>query len=208
MWAGTAARDPNDENIPSRDWGGGAFECFREADGKLLWGHRSPRLSGKDVGWTEDCPRSVLGSAPLVEGGRLWYASDRTEVVCFDIAPLRMGTGEPTGAWKLDLRQESEVFPHLPLVRLGSAAAVGGYKDELYVVTHNGVGENRTGVPAPDAPCLRCNSPDGFGTTKARRASAAPPDGYPKPAPNRAVSPRHLVLAELISARRPDRFLR
>ena len=32
----------------------------------------------------------------LIEGDRLWYLNNRSEVVCFDIAPLKKGTGKPT----------------------------------------------------------------------------------------------------------------
>jgi outer membrane protein assembly factor BamB len=100
VWVGTNARDPNgdEEKIPRKDWDGGVLKCFREADGKLLWEHRSPRLSGKGVSWAEDFPSAALGSAPLVEGDRLWHVNNRTEVVCFDIGPLKKGTGKPTEA--------------------------------------------------------------------------------------------------------------
>lgn len=156
VWVGSNARQPADEAIKEKDWDGGLLLCFRESDGKPLWEHRTPRLSGKGVAWCEDCSRAALGSAPLVEGDRLYYVNNRTEVVCFDIAPLKNGTGKPTEQWKLDMRKELGVFPHLPNMQFGFGASVAGHKDKLYVVTHNGVDESHTKVPAPDAPSLVC----------------------------------------------------
>ena len=125
---------------------------------KLLWKHRTPRLGGKGV-YPEDFPRSALGSAPLVEGDRLWYVNNRNEVVCLDIAPLKKGTGEPKPAWTVDTRKEFKVFPHLPLMQGGFAASVGGYKGWLYVVTHNGIDWDVNRAPAPDAPSLTASRP-------------------------------------------------
>lgn len=156
VWVGTSARDPNYDTIKSKDWGGGLLMCFRESDGKPLWEYRTARLAGEGVSWVEDFPRAALGSAPLVEGDRLWYVNNRSEVVCFDITPLKKGTGKPTEAWKLDLRKELGVFPHLPLMQSGFAASAAGYEDKLYIVTHNGVDENHEKVPRPEAPSLVC----------------------------------------------------
>lgn len=132
--------------------------CFRETDGKRLWEHRTPRLSGQGVSTFEAQPHAALGSAPLVEGDRLWYVNNRSEVVCFDISPLKKATNTPAELWKLDLRKELGVFPHLPLMQYGFAASVAGHKDRLYVVTHNGIDYTEKGevVPKPDAPSLVC----------------------------------------------------
>ncbi len=154
VWVCTSARQPVDEKIPEKEWDGGVLMCFRESDGKFLWKHRSPRLSGKGVDRSEDFSDSALGSCPLVEGDRLWYVNNRSEVVCFDIEPLKKGSGNPIEVWKLDMRKELGVFPRLPLMQFGFGASVGGYKDKLYVVTHNAADYNR--VPAPDAPSLLC----------------------------------------------------
>lgn len=108
------------------------------------------------MSWVEDFPRAALGSAPLVEGDRLWYVNNRSEIVCFDIAPLKKGTGKPTEAWKIDMRKELGVFPRLPLMQFGSAASVAGYKQWLFVVTHNGVDENHVTAAKPEAPSLVC----------------------------------------------------
>ena len=152
VWVCTNAREPEDEKLLQKNWDGGVLMCFRESDGKLLWKLRSPRRKEGIADWS----RAALGSAPLVEGDRLWYTNNRHEVVCLDIGPLKKGTGEPTEVWKLPMIEKLGVFAHLPLMQAGFAASVAGYKDWLYVVTHNGVDENRVQVPEPDAPSLIC----------------------------------------------------
>jgi outer membrane protein assembly factor BamB len=156
VWACTGASFPDGANPKGKEWDAGVLKCFRESDGKPLWEHRTPRLSGKGVSWVEAQPHAAVGSAPLVEGDRLWYVNNRHEVACFDIAPLKRGTGEPAELWRFDLRKGLGVFPRLPLMQYGFAASVAGYKDRLYVVTHNGVDETLAKVPAPDAPSLVC----------------------------------------------------
>ena len=152
VWIGTNARDPG-EDAPAKDWDGGVLMCFRESDGKLLWKHRSPRLRTSLV---EDFPQATLGSAPHVEGDRLWYVNNRCEAVCFDIAPLKKGTGQPREVWKFDMRKELKVFQHIFLMQGGGGAAVAVYGDLLFVVTHNGVDESHANIPSPDAPSLVC----------------------------------------------------
>ncbi len=153
VWIGTNARSPDDEKIPDKDWDGGVLMGLRESDGKLLWKQRTPRLGTNIV---EDFPRAALGSAPLVEGDRLWFTNNRCEVVCLDITPLKAGKGEPTELWKLDMRKQLGVFQHLPLMAFGFAASVAADRERLFVVTHNGVDESHIKVPAPTAPSLVC----------------------------------------------------
>ncbi len=154
IWCGTNARHPEDEKIPSKEWDGGVLMCFRESDGKPLWRHRTPRL--RSGNWVEDFAQSALGSAPFVEGNRLWFTNNRNEVLCFDISRLKTGEGTPTEVWKYDMRKELKVFSHLPLMQGGSAASIAGWRENLYVVTHNGVAEDHIKIPSPDAPSLIC----------------------------------------------------
>src|SRR5262249_54846895 len=141
---------------PTKDWDGGLLMCFRESDGKPLWEHRTPRLSGKGAELRADFTYAALGSVPLVEADRLWYVNNRSEGVCFAIAPLKTGAGKPTEGRQLDMRKEFDVYPHLALMHFGFAASVAGYKDKLYVITHNGIGEDQITVPKPDSPSLVC----------------------------------------------------
>ncbi len=157
VWVGTNTRDPMNDKTKESDRDGGLLLCFRESDGKLLWEHRTPRLSEQGVDWIEDFPGSALGSCPLVDGDRLWYVNNRNEVVCFDIAPLKKGTGKPTEIWKLDMRKKLSVFPSRRWMCMDSfAASVAGYKNKLYVVTHNGIDASLVNLPKPEAPSLVC----------------------------------------------------
>ena len=59
----------------------GVLLCFNEADGKFLWQHSNEKLP---TGRVHDWPLQGVCAAPLVEGERLWYVSNRGEVVCLD----------------------------------------------------------------------------------------------------------------------------
>ena len=155
VWVCTNVRPPEDDKVPAKEWDGGVLLCLRAADGKELWRHRFPRL-GPAGSWEQDFPQAALGSCPLVEGDRLWLVNNRSEVVCLDIAPLKTGNGPPAVRWTVDLRARFGVYPHLPLMNFGLAAAVATDRDRLFVVTHNGVDESHAKVPRPDAPSLVC----------------------------------------------------
>jgi outer membrane protein assembly factor BamB len=59
----------------------GVMVCFSEADGKFLWQHSNEKLA---TGRVHDWPLQGVCAAPLVEGKRLWYVTNRGEVVCLD----------------------------------------------------------------------------------------------------------------------------
>jgi outer membrane protein assembly factor BamB len=150
VWVGTNHRyDPKKKDDAS------VLMCFRESDGKLLYEYISPRL-GKDAQGFEDFPHSSMGCAPLIEGNRLWLINNRSEVVCWNIEPLKKGEAEPKLLWSVDLRKQFGVVPHFPMMMAGFHASVSGYKDWLYIVTANGVDDSHLMVPAPEAPSLVC----------------------------------------------------
>lgn len=152
VWVGSNNDPPRDPKF-TKD--ASVLLCFRERDGQFLWQYVSPRL-GNQGAWSEDFSHAALGSTPLIEGDRLWFVSNRSEVICLDIAPLKSGIGEPKVVWKVDLRKQYGVFPHLPRMAFGFAASVASYKDDLFVVTHNGVDDSHVNVPSPMAPSLVC----------------------------------------------------
>ncbi|MEX0676711.1 MAG: PQQ-binding-like beta-propeller repeat protein [Pirellulales bacterium] len=59
----------------------GVMLCFSEADGKFLWQHSNEKLP---TGRVHDWPLQGVCAAPLVEGERVWYVTNRGEVVCLD----------------------------------------------------------------------------------------------------------------------------
>jgi outer membrane protein assembly factor BamB len=59
----------------------GVLACFSEKDGKFLWQHSNEKLP---TGRVHDWPLQGVCAAPLVEGERVWYVTNRGEVVCLD----------------------------------------------------------------------------------------------------------------------------
>ena len=57
----------------------GVLMCLRESDGKFLWQAVTDKLDG-DSDW----PEEGVCSSPAVEGKRLYYVSNRGELVCLD----------------------------------------------------------------------------------------------------------------------------
>lgn len=87
----------------------------------------------------------------------MWFTTNRCEVVCLDIGPLKKRQGNPREVWKVDMRKDLAVSPRGSLLdyRLCSIAS---YKSLIYVITGNGVGsgDDFGKVVSPDAPSLVC----------------------------------------------------
>ena len=115
----------------------GVLMCFRESDGKFLWQAVHEKLPGGQV---VDWPREGLCSAPVVEGERLYYVSNRGELTC-------AGVADGKAIWTLDIIKELGVFPHNC-----SACSPLIVDDLVMVVTGNGVDGDHTNIPAPQAP--------------------------------------------------------
>ncbi len=137
----------------------GNMMAFDAKTGAFLWQSAHAKLP---AGRVHDWPLQGVCSAPYVEGDRLYYVSNRAELICADTEGFR--DGENDGAvvdevekskidedviWKIDMIGELDVFPHN--LAAGNPLAVG---DLLYTVTGNGVDEGHINVPAPFAPSL------------------------------------------------------
>jgi outer membrane protein assembly factor BamB/precorrin-6B methylase 2 len=127
--------------------------CLDEKSGEELYRYVSPRLGGRA---NHDWPYSSMACSPLSEGNRLWFTTNRCEVVCLDIGPLRNRIGQPRVLWKVDMRQKLGVFPKGSPMALARRSSIASYKDLIYVITGNGVDEGNINVPAPHAPSLVC----------------------------------------------------
>jgi outer membrane protein assembly factor BamB len=115
----------------------GVVMCFDEAKGNFNWQAIHQKLPGGQV---IDWPYEGICSSPHVEGERMYYVSNRCEVICADVK-----TGK--AIWTLDMISKLGVFPHN--ISDCSPLLVG---DHLWVVTSNGVNEDHINVPAPKAP--------------------------------------------------------
>jgi outer membrane protein assembly factor BamB len=134
----------------------GIVMCFRESDGSFLWQSVNDKL---ESGLVNDWPREGICSTPFVEGKRVYFVSNRCEVVCADADGFKDGKNDgvqdekykgPTDAdviWHLDMMKDLDVFPHN--LATSSPLIVG---DTLFVVTSNGVDEGHINVPSPKAP--------------------------------------------------------
>src|SRR3974377_1700119 len=60
----------------------GVLMCFRESDGKFLWQAVHDKLPLPDE---NDCPKHGVASTPAVDGDRVYYVSNRCELVCADV---------------------------------------------------------------------------------------------------------------------------
>jgi outer membrane protein assembly factor BamB len=132
---------------------------FRAEDGEFLWQSAHPKLA---AGRVNDWQLQGACSTPYVENDRLYYVSNRAEVVCADTQGFR--DSENDGAlqseanksdidedviWKFDMIGELDVFPHN--LAAGNPLIVG---DLLYTVTGNGVDEGHVNIPYTLAPSL------------------------------------------------------
>jgi outer membrane protein assembly factor BamB len=133
----------------------GVLMCFDEKTGKFLWQAVHDKL---ESGAVNDWPMQGIASTPAVDGTRVYYVSNRAEVVCADARGFFDGNqgfrGEKyqddTDAdilWSFDMIRELKVFPHN--LAACSPLVVG---DAVFVVTGNGVDESHVNIPSPDAP--------------------------------------------------------
>jgi outer membrane protein assembly factor BamB len=133
----------------------GVIMCFRESDGAFLWqAVHDKHPAGRVVDW----PDEGICSSPYIEGNRIWYVSNRCELVCADVDGLYNGNQgmqdekykDKTDAdfiWVLDMMEDLGVFPHN--LAVCSPVIVG---DTIFILTGNGHDESHENIPAPKAP--------------------------------------------------------
>jgi len=136
----------NNELVRNPKEGGdrGVLMCFRESDGKFLWQHTNEKLPS---GRANDWPYQGVCSSPLVEGDRLYYVSNRCELVCLDTHGD--GSGNPKVIWKFDMMEEVGSQPH----NMSNSSPVS-YGDLIFVGTANGQDESHVHIPSPRAPSM------------------------------------------------------
>jgi outer membrane protein assembly factor BamB len=140
----------------------GIILCFREANGEFLWQATHEKLAG---GIGNDWPMEGIASTPVIDGDRLYYVSNRCELVCADVAGMPAGR-HAQFLWRLDMMKDLNVYPH-------SLAACSPlvFGDTVFVVTGNGVDTGHVNIPFPDAPSFIAVDKD---TGKVRWQSNAP----------------------------------
>lgn len=135
----------------------GVVMAFDVKTGAFLWQSTHEKLPETKL---HDWPLQGVCSTPYIEGDRIYYVSNRAEVVCADTEGFRDGendgiiknekdASEIDGdvLWTYDMMGELDVFPHN--LAAGSPLIVG---DVIYTVTGNGVDEGHVNVPSPLSP--------------------------------------------------------
>ena len=114
----------------------GVLKCFSEQDGKLLWKavHEKLRNPGEDEGTLGIC------STPCVADDRVYYVSNRGELVCRAVA-------DGKEVWVLDMRTTLGVSPNQ-----ASAASPLVVGELVFVITGNGTDYKTGKVKNPTAP--------------------------------------------------------
>jgi len=154
VFVGTNNANPKNPEIQGDK---GILLCFRESDGKFLWQSVSEKLeSGKGNDW----PEQGVCSSPAVEGKRLYYVTNRGELVCLDTEGFADGKNDgpyqdeahkgPTDAdivWRLDMMKELGVLQH----NMANSSPIV-WEDLIFLETSNGHDESHEKVPAPNAP--------------------------------------------------------
>jgi outer membrane protein assembly factor BamB len=154
---GTNYAEPHNPRIRGKQ---GLMTCFSKKTGELLWQAVHPRLPER----INDMAAAMY-ARPSVDGDRVFYVSNRGELVCLDLNGFRDGKNDGpfreetwTGLadadviWKLDLvtklgvykRDAGDVCSPLP-----GTLVVG---ERVYCATGNGVGPGLDMLPKPDAP--------------------------------------------------------
>lgn len=149
----------NNQRLRNPKQGGdrGVIMTFRERDGKFLWQMTHEKLA---AGRVNDWPEQGICSSPAVSGDRLYYVSNRAEVVSLDTEGFLDGENDgpvkdekDTSAidgdiiWTFDMIEELGVFPHN--LATSSPLMVG---DMIFVNTSNGTDESHINIPVPRAP--------------------------------------------------------
>ncbi len=140
VFVGTNNEKPRDPAIRGDR---GVVMCFRESDGKFLW-----QLVHDVLEESNNFPQQGVASTPCVEGDRLYYVSNRGELVCADVAGDEK-TGKGKIIWTYDMVKELDVF--ICQLAYSSPLIVG---DLVYALTSNGVDVGTGKLPRPKAPSL------------------------------------------------------
>jgi outer membrane protein assembly factor BamB len=137
----------------------GVLMAFDEKTGAFLWQMVHDKLV---AGRVNDWPFQGIASSPLIEGDRVYYVSNRAELMCVDLQGFRdkendgpvtdeKAKEETHGdvVWRFDMMEEVGTLPH----NLANSSPVT-YGDLIYVSTSNGQDESHVNVPAPKAPAI------------------------------------------------------
>jgi outer membrane protein assembly factor BamB len=154
VFVGTNNANPRNAQVTGDK---GVLMCFRESDGAFVWQAVTDKLEeGKSVDW----PEQGVASSPAVAGNRLYYVSNRGELVCLDtegfvdgendgpVTDERLaGPADADVVWRLDMLKELGVRP-----RNLASSSPAVWEDLVFILTSNGRDDEAGKVLAPAAP--------------------------------------------------------
>jgi outer membrane protein assembly factor BamB len=140
IFVGTNNEHPRDPAIKGDK---GVVMCFRESDGKFLWQAVHDKLDNPEA---NDTLKHGVASSPAIDGDRLYYVSNRCELVCADVEGDQ-ATGKAKFIWKLDMVKDLGVYP---CYLANSSPLI--LDDLVFALTANGVDPGTHKLPAPEAP--------------------------------------------------------
>jgi outer membrane protein assembly factor BamB len=171
VFVGTSAPTPH---RPGQAPGGGALLCLDERTGNLLWQLSLPKCSvdrGREFNF--DHLRAGVCSTPAVEGNRLYFVSNRAEILCLDVegmangndGPFRdeaklLATSRPSAdangvdadvIWGVDMLAGREI-DCWPQDAASSSPLIRG--EHIYVCPGNGVDKSHRKIQRPDCPSM------------------------------------------------------
>ncbi|HEX7898320.1 MAG TPA: PQQ-binding-like beta-propeller repeat protein [Planctomycetota bacterium] len=134
VFIGTNNGAPRDPKIKGDK---GVLMCFAEKNGDFLWQAVHDKLP---TGEREDWPKIGICSTPAVAGDRVYYVSNRAELVCRAAADGKL-------VWLLDMKKDLGVLPHQ-----ASAASPLVADGLVFVNTGHGADGETAKVKNPEAP--------------------------------------------------------
>ena len=84
----------------------GVIMAFRESDGEFLWQSTHTKLP---AGRVNDWPQQGICSTPFIENNRLYYISNRAEIVCVDTEGFMDGENDGPFTEETDISEIDEI---------------------------------------------------------------------------------------------------
>ena len=135
--------------VGAKEQTNGTFVCLDAATGKLRWKWKAPPkkfprdINGFHIGIYEIPAQMGVCSSAAIDGDRVYFVSQRFEVVCLDVKGLNEGEdGQPHVIWTFDMQEQVGAFP---CDAANGSPVIDG--DLLYVQTSNGVDRNSFSDP-------------------------------------------------------------
>jgi outer membrane protein assembly factor BamB len=151
----------NNEGLRDPKQGGdrGVLMAFDEKTGDFLWQATHEKLT---AGRVNDWPYQGVCSSPVVEADKVYYVSNRAELLCLDAKGFRddendgevkdekfKGKFDADVIWKYDMIDEVGAHPHN---MANSSPVIWG--DLIFLSTSNGQDESHVNIPSPKAPSI------------------------------------------------------